>query len=218
MRHGRLGILVVVLAAGTVAAQPSTPPANQPDQPPRVPSLDELLGLGPSEGDGANRAALDRKLSAQEAGEQFRQAVDLMGDAAQRLAGRDTGLQTQRIQEEIIRKLDQIIEAARENQSGGSSSSSSSSQSSSQQQQPSQSTQRQQSGQPANSGDNEHTGPELSGVEMNPGVAPDGVTWGNLPQRDREAVTQGVNDRYSALYRRLTELYYRRLAEREEDR
>lgn len=215
LQHGRVGILILASLAGSVwAVQPAAPP--QPSSPP---SLDDLLGLeeeAPPAED-PNQRSLERRLSAQEAGEQFQQAVGLMGDAAARLANSDTGLQTQRIQEEILRRLDQVIEAARQNQGGGGSSSSSSS-SQRNQQQPDQSTQSRQSGQPGSDGESEHTGPELTGVEMNPGVAPDGVTWGNLPERDREAVTQGVSDRYSALYRRLTELYYRRLAEREEDR
>jgi hypothetical protein len=39
------------------------------------------------------------------------------------------------------------------------------------------------------------------------------VEWGQLPPRVREAVRQGVKDPMSAAYRRLTQEYYRRLAE-----
>jgi hypothetical protein len=39
------------------------------------------------------------------------------------------------------------------------------------------------------------------------------VEWGQLPPRVRDAVRQGVRDPMSAAYRRLTQEYYRRLAE-----
>jgi hypothetical protein len=224
--HGRNGILIpawIATAAGALLAQPAADPAETPPSAasdPAIPSLDDLLGLDEAGASGnANERALERKLSAKEAGEQFQQAVGLMGDAADRIGGRDLGLQTQRIQEEIIKRLDQVIEAAKQNQSGGGGSSRSSSDSNQNQQQPNQSSQQQQQqGQPGPSGESENMGPELTGTQLNPGVAPDGVTWGNLPDRAREAVSQGVSDRYSALYRRMTELYYRKLAEREGDR
>jgi hypothetical protein len=37
--------------------------------------------------------------------------------------------------------------------------------------------------------------------------------WGNLPQRVRDMLLQGRKDSYSPLYKRLTEEYYKRLAE-----
>jgi hypothetical protein len=37
--------------------------------------------------------------------------------------------------------------------------------------------------------------------------------WGRLPPRVRDAVRQGFRDPMSAAYRRLTQEYYRRLAE-----
>ena len=37
--------------------------------------------------------------------------------------------------------------------------------------------------------------------------------WGNLPPRLRDELLQGLEDRFSPLYRDLTELYYQRLAE-----
>ena len=40
-----------------------------------------------------------------------------------------------------------------------------------------------------------------------------GAAWGALPDRLRGALLQGVADQYSALYERLTERYYQRLAE-----
>jgi len=39
------------------------------------------------------------------------------------------------------------------------------------------------------------------------------VEWGTLPPRIRDLVQQGRRDRVSSLYLRLTEEYYRRMAE-----
>lgn len=228
MPHGRRTIATIALlaCAGGVSTGVQDPPPEPattggPTDEPALPSLDDLLGLDGAGGATGDKQALDRQLSAREAGERFQQAVGLMGNAATRIADAgDVGLETQRMQEDILRKLDQVIEAAKQNQSSSSSSSKSSSSKSQQnQQQPDQSTQagQQPGGQPGAQGDQDHMGPGLSGVQLNPGVAPDGVTWGNLPEREREAVSQGVSDRYSALYRRLTELYYRKLAEQERD-
>jgi len=207
--------LTLVTAGAGAQSQPDV--AQPTESEPSLPSLDDLLGITDGESGEIGDESLERKLSAQEAGERFQQAVTLMGDAAGRIAqDGDLGLQTQRIQEDILRKLDQVIEAAQQQQSGGGSSSSSSSQNQQQQQQqPNQSSQgesQQSSGK--ESGEANMPGASTD-AQLNTGVAPDGVTWGNLPQRERDAVSQGVNDRYSALYRRLTELYYRRLAEQE---
>ncbi len=214
MRHELFAIpLALFLGQGSVAT--ARPAASPPE--PTLPSLDELLGIADGESGELDDRALQRKLSAQEAGERFEQAVVLMADAAERINNSgDLGLRTQRIQEDILKKLDQVIEAAQQQQSGGSGSSgSSSSRQQQQQQQPDQSSQNQGQQQ----GGSESGGDNMPGAStdtrLKPGVVPDGVTWGNLPQRERDAVSQGVNDRYSALYRRLTELYYRRLAEQE---
>ncbi|MEM9372099.1 MAG: hypothetical protein AAGA55_00510 [Planctomycetota bacterium] len=205
------GVILITLVLASRHA-----PGSRNDEP-ALPSLDELLGIA-EDGTSAelDDAALERKLSAQEVGERFEQAVVLMGDAASRIdESGDLGLQTQRIQEDILKKLDQVIEAAQQQQSGGGGSSGSSSgQQQRQQQQPDQSSQSQ-GAQQGGSESGENMPGASTDARLNPGVAPDGATWGNLPQRERDAVSQGVNDRYSALYRRLTELYYRRLAEQE---
>ena len=39
------------------------------------------------------------------------------------------------------------------------------------------------------------------------------ASWGNLPPHVRDALRQGSSDRFSSLYRTLTEEYYKRLAE-----
>lgn len=214
-----LAALVLVLGL----AQPADAPAAQPAG--EVPNLDDLLGL-PRDSDGGrtdgqslpdaapdpSRTALDRQLTAQQMGEQFRQAVELMGESATRLGQfQDAGIQTQRLQEDILAKLDQIIAAAQ--QGGGSSSSSSSSSEASQSQQNRQPGQNTSQGSQNGDGSREHDGPERQDGPLNPELQSAHAAWGALPERLRDALTEGRSDQFSSLYRSLTELYYRRLAE-----
>ena len=217
-----LPILSVLMMSGAIAAAQS---ANEPADPPSgepLPSLDELLGLEEGDDSGVDREAeeLREVLSPREAGEALGQAVNLMERVASRIEeGDDLSLSTQRLQEDILRKLDQVIESAQNNQQSGGGSSSSQSSSSSSQQQPNQQQQEGQSQQQGQEGDG-------SGQEQMPGgssnaqpggeVAPNGVSWGALPQRVRDALSQGISDRYSELYRSITEQYYRALAEDED--
>ncbi|MCA9303061.1 MAG: hypothetical protein KC996_02960 [Phycisphaerales bacterium] len=184
-----------------------------------LPTLDELLGITDHAEQTPERETneeLERVLSEQEAGEAFQQAVTLMDRVAARIGNdNNLGIDTQRMQEEILRKLEKVIESAQQNQSSSSSSSSSSQQSP--QNQPNQ-QQGQEQGKPDPSGEGNKpsTPPGLQEGELADTPAPDGAGWGNLPQRVREALTQGLNDTYSELYRKLTEDYFRSLAEDEE--
>jgi TolA-binding protein len=185
------------------------------DAPDRVPTLDELLGLEEIN-ETPDTTKLDEALSPKQAGEAFTQAVGLMGQAADRIdESQDAGITTQRMQEEIIRKLEQIIESAQQNQNSSSNSSSSGS-SSQQQQQPNQQTQQQDS---PNSGDGEPSDSSMPSGSTDVGAndLSNGVArWGNLPDRLRDALSQGLDEPYSQLYRTLTERYYKALAEEEE--
>lgn len=146
----------------------------------------------------------------------------------------DPGLATQRMQESILAQLDKMIQAADKRDSQSSSSSSSG--------KPQGSARKQDTGSTANApqkgaaqGDKGKDGQEPSSSSSNPMLSNTGPTrrsgkapaqnqetgplhqsrveWGNLPPRLRDEVLQGVNDRSSALYRRLTDAYFRRLAE-----
>ncbi|MBO6512663.1 MAG: hypothetical protein JJ974_01700 [Phycisphaerales bacterium] len=185
------------------------------DGPPRVPTLDELLGLEVAP-ETPDTTEIDRALTAQEAGEAFSNAVMLMGDAATRIGGTgDIGITTQRMQEDIIRMLDQVIESAQNNQGSGSGSSSSS-QSSSPQQQP---NQQQQNSDASSSGSGEPTDGSTPPGSFEVGsnnLEGARARWGNLPDRLRDALNQGLDEPYSKLYRELTERYYKALAEDEE--
>ncbi|MFG0259817.1 MAG: hypothetical protein ACF8LK_05625 [Phycisphaerales bacterium JB041] len=213
-----LAVLVLLLCgAAPVSAQDADP----------LPTLDELLGTegGASEGGDVvelpgegGETELDRLLSGQEIVDEFRSAVDLMTRSAERLSGaRDTGLATQRMQEDVLRALDKLIADAQ--QRGQQSSSSSSSSSSQEQQGQRQQQPGQQTSPQASRGDNrgEANAPGRQDGALGPEQAADLAAWGNLPARFRDALVQGASDRFSATYRRLTEEYYRRLAEDPEE-
>ena len=202
----------------TTNDEPKTPEKSK-----ALPSLDELLGLetdadNESPVEDANDAALDAVLTPRAAGEAFAQAVTLMDQVAQRIKNnKDVSIATQRLQEDILTKLDRVIESAQSNESSGGGSSSSSTQSSKNQDQPNQQQSQQQAD--GDSPSSESGDAPMPGGNSNaqPGaeLAPDGVRWGSLPQRVRDALSQGFSDQYSELYRAMTEQYYKKLAEDE---
>ncbi len=220
-RSAILGLTVACLYACPAVAQDADDPAKQEaEKSESPPTLDELLGLADSEESrGEDRELplndptqneLDRKLEGKQVSEAFLEAVTLMGETAQRLdAARDTGITTQRLQEEIIRKLDQVIESAQQNQSQSSSSSSSSPQ-----QQPDQQQQQQQSQNPQNSESNDsQEAPSRQDGQLSAQGAGNSAAWGALRAHIRDSLVQGTSDPFSSLYRSLTEDFYKRLAE-----
>ncbi len=208
------------------------PKKDAPQPQPDAPDLDELLGIKPSSAGNTGipdpaRADLDKRLSAEEIGDLFESAVSLMGDAAKRLStavetarakpgtggtrSPEAGLATQRVQEDVVRKLDALI-AQLEQQGGGQQ------QRSRQQgpQDPSQ-PQGQQRSQPSpgQNGDGRRNdeGPPGRPGELRPELDAARAAWGALPARVRDMLQQGSGDKYSSLYERLTADYYKRLAE-----
>jgi hypothetical protein len=223
-----LVISCMLLAAGLAGAQQSSPDPEpvekQPESKPAQPSLDDLLGIDKDKSkkpgapvDDTTRTELERKLSMQEAEEQFKQAVTLMGETATRIKdGRDTGLATQRLQEDIIRKLDMIITAAEQQQQQQRQQRSKQRQQQQQQKDPGAKNQQQQNqGQEHGKDAAPDTidPPGRQDADLRPGTAARGALWGNLPERVRQALSQGDADKYSSLYRKWTEAYYRKLAE-----
>ncbi len=210
----------IVLALGVLAGGSLAQPESGTGYSDPLPTLDELLGLKEqSPSSDPNNDALDEILSPREAGEALGDAISLMDRVAQRIdADNDISIATQRLQEDILRKLDQVIESAQNNQQGGGGSSSSAQSSSSNQQQPNQQQQQgnnQQQGSPGSESGQESMPGGSSAASPGDALAPDGVSWGALPQRVRDALSQGFSDKYSELYRTLTEEYYRALAEDE---
>lgn len=233
--HVRTSVLAVIISVGlglpsiaqTGPTKPVEPakPAAAPEKKSSDPTLDELLGLPGDKGDNKRpeaidptKTALDRKLSSAEAAEQFEEAIELMDETAGRLQkSRDTGVATQRIQEDIIRRLDMVIKQAEQNRQRRQQ------QRQQQQQNQQQQGQQQQQNQPRPSGQREERPdgdsredaqlPARRDGELRPEAAARGQAWGSLPARIRDALLQGNTDKYSTLYQRWTEEYYRKLAE-----
>ncbi len=227
-----LALALSTCAFAQTAPAPDAPkkdpaPAKQPDKPK---SLDDLLGIPkqsetsdrpetaprPADTDAAQaQRELDRALKGESVGEMFEEAVLLMRDTASRVDQRgDVGAATQRMQEEILARLDAVIAKAQQQQQQSSSSSSSQSQSQEQQQQPGQRGQQQQAqqnqGEPTGS---TGTGTQQDSAQTRGWIDSAAPTWGKLPERLRDALLQGAGDSFSSLYERMTEEYYRRLAE-----
>jgi hypothetical protein len=199
---------------------------KEPEAAPKPPpSLDELLGITPAKPASPapakpavdpSKAELERKLTPREAADQFKRAVELMDETAQRLqAGKDTGLATQRIQEDILRRLDMVIHSAEQQQQQNQQRQQ---RQQKQQQDPNQSNQQQQQQGPrqeasSNPAPDTIQPPARRDGPLSPDLAARGAAWGALPERLREALLQGNADKYSALYQKWTEAYYKKLAE-----
>jgi hypothetical protein len=220
-----LALAALLTATGFAAAQDTKQDAKQPEakpapaQPQHEPTLDELLGLpnakpatpaakpGDQPADRA-KAELEQQLSPKEVSEAFEQAVTLMGQTADRLdSTHDTGLDTQRMQEDVIRKLDMLIDQAKKQQSQSKSKKPKPNQGQQQQQQQQQSSQQNsKTNDPKQGG-----GPDLQtgATHATPGGT---AVWGNLPEHVRNALVEGQTDSFSSMYKTLTQKYYERLA------
>ncbi|MCA9271771.1 MAG: hypothetical protein KDA31_01875 [Phycisphaerales bacterium] len=204
--------LTLTLSAPIAYAQPEEEP---------LPSLDELLGLEEKDESApahevdtdAADADLNRELAqAKPIADEFLEAVGLMHESAGRLGTQnDTGVVTQRLQEDIIRRLDELIDRA--GQQSSSSSQSQSQQQQQNQQQPNQQRREQEQQQNQGEPSDRQEGPAGQDAQLGAQALLDGARWGNLPQRLREALLQGSSDSYSSLYKSMTETYYKRLAE-----
>jgi len=215
--------------APAVRSDAPASPAAPADAPEKAdPSLDELLGLRSSApkptADGAAlpaRRAIDEQLRSAKPEDALNEAVKLMGDAAARLQDPgDVSLATQRVQQEILDKLDQVIAAARkqrQQQSKQQQKPKPDDQQQSQQQQQQQQQQAQQEQQAREQrarGEGERK--ELPGAQaarLNPGLDGARAGWGTLPARVRDALLQGSGEKFSSVYQQMTEDYYRRLAQ-----
>jgi hypothetical protein len=203
------------------------PPANQSGK-----SLDDLLGIDKDQQNkGAAEAAqrdsdeaLKRELSEKEIADNFALAVEKMSLSAELLDTKfDPGLGTQRVQEDIISKLDQLIQQCRNKQckGGGSSSSSSAPQQAKNnpKNDPGNKPQAPKPNPPGNqrnpkpSDSREGAEPPLQEGDINTVIEESRTEWGNLPPRVRDAIQQARRGKFSSLYSQLTAEYYKRLAE-----
>jgi hypothetical protein len=213
LRRAGLAVVVVVVLLTGVARGQEAPPSPTP-APPQEPTLDDLLGLPRTEREPAQGTPeLDRRLSDEPAGDDFEQAVDLMDDSAGRLEARHAGLDTQRVQERALAKLDKLIADAQKNPKSGKGKPKPKPD---QQPQPSpgqQSSQQQQQAQASASTTGGVPNVPRQDGSLSPPPPSASASWGNLPAHVRDSLTQGASDRFSSLYRALTEEYYKRLAE-----
>jgi hypothetical protein len=222
----------VCMSSAAVAQQPSlddlldlAPPAGDTTQPP-----DDEVSLD---------SDVARMLTDEKPADVLEQAIVEMDTVSQRL-GRDldAGLITQRQQEEILAKLDRVIAAAKEQQnSGGGGGSSGSSQGQAQGQQSGSAgnvgqgqggSQGQNQGQGEGEGEGQGQGQNGEGQQAgtqggggagarsgdaNQPIEEQRSEWGNLPPRLRDQLLEGTREKFSPVYRDLTEQYYKRLAE-----
>ncbi len=204
-----MAALAIACCGGAEAEEPKpTAPAKPATS---SPDLDELLGL-PS-GKKKEPQPPPAKVEEPAAGSAFESAVDAMEQAADRLQTHaDPGLETQRLQEQAIRRLDNLISEMAKRQSSKSSKPRPQDAGSQKQSPQSQQAQANQTGQtPAQQA-------QTRGQVKNPQPGDQPLKeqfseWGNLPPRLRDQLFQGRDERYSDLYRQLTQRYYQRLAE-----
>ena len=216
-------VLAAAVAAGATQNTPDAPdaePAEEQSQ--ELPSLDALLGITEepdrSAADAADRDVedeLERELAEIRITDAFALALEKMSISADLLDLKlDSGLGTQRVQEEILAKLDQVIDQAQQMQAMGASGSGSSQKRQSSPSKPAPGQPRPGGQQQSQSQDSQAGGPPpRQDGDINTVMEESRTEWGHLPDRIRQMLIQGLNDKYSSLYRRLTEEYYQRLAE-----
>lgn len=228
----RLSVLALAALCGAAWGQEAARPPEPQARPGRLPSLDEALGLKKPGGSPAmpsrDEAALTEHLSPEQVRDEISQAVKLMGDAASRVAdGKDVGVETQRLQEEILQKLNKLLDEAKRQEQEKQKQQKQQQQQGQQQQSPQDQQQQQQSGkqnqqqrqdqasqqqQKGGNGSGNKEGLKEEKGDLRPTLS-SGAAWGNLPPHVREQLMQGFGDSFSSMYKRMTEAYYKRLAE-----
>jgi hypothetical protein len=196
--------------------------------------LDDLLGDAGREGE------LPEDGEPAEAGSPTVQRLgDYMARARQRLdVKQDAGPVTQAVQERILLELDALAEQSQQQQQQSSSSSSSGGNASGQQQpggdargveqapqpgdpQQGDAQQGEQAGQPQpgqpSQGENAQDGPEGIDADLSRELEETRAGWGQLTPRQRQAILDTQTDKTLDKYRRLTEEFYRKLSEKEDE-
>ncbi len=150
--------------------------------------------------------------SQQQINQDLRQVLQDMSTSARRLNAADAGPKTQKVQEDIIARLDELIKMAQQSQSKGGG------------RQQSSSEQQSMSMQQSNGGQNSPMNPSNSatqsrrpgGTPMNPGnltnVNSRRHQWGNLPARERNMILNAMRHQTLPQYKSLVQQYYESLA------
>jgi hypothetical protein len=212
-------------------AEPAKTPEAKPGKAARKkqPTLDDLLNLTPkgkANDSGTNAkpgssAGSEADISPKQAGHLFQSAVAEMERAANQLdRDKEAGLATQRVQQSVLAKLDQVISSAQRRRSrGGKGADGAASESppkpraSAGVSKPGQGDRKSKAGQQAATG-GASPGNSGRGVSGN-SLRENRTEWGHLPIHLRKQLLQGLGETFSPLYQTMTEEYYRLLAEQE---
>ncbi len=228
---GSLAVVLGLCCAGVVMGQAEQPTLDDlldltPPPPPDTPQADTSdtdQSATPAPDVDLNES-VGRALLVSDAADAFEQAVNEMDDVSRRL-GRalDAGVETQRMQESILRKLDQVIKAAKDQSSSGGGGGSGEPQ---KQDKGGDELAQQKPGAGQGGDEAQPGGQQASSGAAGSGspIKPEGQDtpieqlrkeWGVLPPRVREELSDGLRERFSPLYRQMTEAYYKALAEQE---
>jgi TolA-binding protein len=213
---------LTVLAADKPPAAPPTldellnlPPTGKPAMPPAAPGT-----KAPADPTNIHPQTVEpAKVPEEKSGDAFQLAVLDMKQAAARLTeSSDPGLDTQRAQERAIRRLDQLIHELNQRNNNSKQKSQgkrdTGSEKNAQQKQQSKQSGQRQKGNVSDSADAADSADQKQDGKLNEQPLSEKLAeWGNLPPRMRDQLLQGLEDRFSTLYRQMTEKYYKRLAE-----
>lgn len=199
------------------AAKPDT--AAPPDKPANTGQREVI---DPTAAKAVDDADLTKKLTGETPAtegpaQKLDEVVQRMDESAQRLKGQDPGAITQETQRRIVANLDTLIELVKQQQQ---------SQSQQQQQQRNQQAQQRQQNQPGNQPGSQNSGGNTAARQSQlPGGGTDtsasngqdirelGKEWGNLPDRDRDLIINGVKEDPLPAYRQAVQQYYKALAD-----
>jgi hypothetical protein len=176
--------------------------------------------------------AIEAKKAAAEEIDRLERAIEGMRSAQKRIGASDTSAQTQKIQERVVKDLEELLALLKKQQSRQSSSQ----QSPNQKQDPSQKNQRQKMekgrGDPQNSesqGDRRNDDKSANSQERTDAARAKAAedarraqmikdVWGHLPPHLREAIRNALRDNYLPKYDDLVKKYYEALAEKNRKR
>jgi hypothetical protein len=148
--------------------------------------------------------------------QQLQEMLQRMADSQKRLIDKDPGAVTQESQRRIITDLDGVIDILRKQQQNPQSQSKPSDQPA-QQKQESKGNHSGNGGKPGNTAAQQDQlsrgdvdAPVSNGQDLrNKGPS----EWGNLPPKDRDLISNGVNEQYLPAYKDMIDRYYQALAE-----
>ena len=203
-RWPNLALLAALFAAGPAVAPPPEP-------------------VPPEQGDAAQEEDLSERLIRQAVGDQDRDIMDqitrLMDQSARRLHREfDPGRQTQAVQQQIVKTLDQAIAAAQRRRAKASASARSTGDRRTTPPKPD----RPRDSADATAGDQppETTAGGPGGADAPPATGRFRESrrgWGHLPARDRDEILQGLDEDVLEKYRSLIDRYFKALAEDDQE-